>query len=54
VRGKLAVELGEQYDAVRHVAAFFSPFGILRARTVFSYIRRRLDQDRLTEKFLIC
>jgi len=39
---------------LRHVAAFFSPFGILRARIVFSYIRRRLDQDRLTEKFLIC
>jgi hypothetical protein len=32
VRGKLAVELGEQYDAVRHVAAFFSPFVILCAR----------------------
>ena len=32
VRGKLAVELGGQYDAVRHVAAFFSPFGILCAR----------------------
>jgi hypothetical protein len=39
---------------LRHVAAFLSPFGILRARIVFSYIRRRLDQDRLTEKFLIC
>jgi hypothetical protein len=42
------------FTFLRHVAAFFSPFGILRARIVFSYIRRRLDQNRLTEKCLIC